>query len=63
MNSFEELLWYKQYKELYYLLKVIYYKGEKHEEDSLWSYKELLKLMLSYEKDKEECRIVFWFDN
>ncbi len=26
MNSFEELLWYKQYKELYYLLKVIYYK-------------------------------------
>ena len=31
--------------------------------DCLSSYKKILDLMLSYEKDGESCRIVFWFDN
>lgn len=31
--------------------------------DCLSSYKKILDLMLSYEKDGEPCRIVFWFDN
>ena len=32
-------------------------------DDCLLSYKKILDLMLSYEKDGETCRIIFWFDN
>lgn len=63
MNSLERLQIYKQHEELYILLDAISCTGRKLYEDSLFSYKELLKLMISYEEDKEECRIVFWFDN
>ena len=62
-NSLERLQVYKQHEDLYTLLDTISCTGRKHYEDSLFSYMELLKLMINYEEDKEECRIVFWIDN
>lgn len=63
MNSIEQLRINKQFEDLYHLINAVFRKGEKHEEDSSWTYRELLNLMLSYEDDKEDSRIVFWFDN
>lgn len=63
MNSFERLQFLKQYEELFTIINTVFLKSKKQEEDCLLSYKELLKLMISYEEDQEECRIVFWFDN
>ena len=50
----------KEYEDLIMKLRLL--SGIK-QGDVLMSYKKILELMLSYEKDGESCRIVFWFDN
>lgn len=63
MNSIEQLQLNMQYEDLYTLIDTVFCSNKRQDEDNLFSYIELLKLMISYEVDKEECRIVFWFDN
>lgn len=63
INSIENLQRDKELEDLYKLLKLISGENIKHSDDWLWSYKEILDEMISYEEDDENCRIVFWFDN
>jgi hypothetical protein len=60
LYSLEELQLCKEYEDLIMKLRLL--SGIK-QGDVLMSYKKILELMLSYEKDGESCRIVFWFDN
>lgn len=60
MNSLEELQFRKEYEDLFMKLRLL---SGIRQNDCLLSYKKILELMLSYEKDGESCRIVFWFDN
>lgn len=62
-NSLERLQFNKKYKDLYAIIDTVFRQGSRRDEDCSLSYREMLKLMISYEEDKEECRIVFWFDN
>lgn len=62
-NSLERLQFNKKYKDLYAVIDTVFRQGSRRDEDCSLSYREILKLMISYEEDKEECRIVFWFDN
>lgn len=63
INSLEELKLQKEYEDLWNKTRMISGLELKNDGDSLSSYKKILDLMLSYEKDDEPCRIVFWFDN
>lgn len=62
INSLEELQLQKKYEDLFAKLRLISGLNQ-DQNDCLMSYKKILDLMLSYEKDGEPCRIVFWFDN
>ena len=63
INSLEELKLQKKYEDLWKKIRLISGLESEDDGDCLSSYKEILDLMLSYEKDGEPCRIVFWFDN
>lgn len=63
MNSIEQLRMNTQYEDIFILLNSLFSMDTKHDDDTLWDYKELLDVMLDYEKNNGECRIVFWFDN
>ena len=60
INSLDEIQLHKEYEELFMKLRLL---SGVERNDCLMSYKKILDLMLSYEKDGEPCRIVFWFDN
>lgn len=59
-NSLEEIQFRKEYEDLFMKLRLL---SSIEKDDCQISYKRILDLMLSYEKDGEPCRIVFWFDN
>ncbi len=62
MNSIDALKLYKEYEDLWKKIRLIT-RVPKKNDDCLLSYKKILDHMLSYEKDGEPCRIIFWFDN
>lgn len=62
-NSIEELKLRKEYEDLWKIIRLITGIETTKDDDCLLSYKKILDLMLSYEKDGETCRIIFWFDN
>ena len=63
INSFEEIQLHKEFDDLWKIIRLISGLESENDGDCLSSYKRILDLMLSYEKDGEQCRIVFWFDN
>lgn len=66
MNSYEALVFYKQYEDLFRKIDLLLdrnAKKAKQNDDSLMSYKNILSIMLDYEKYDGLCRVVFWFDN
>lgn len=63
INSIDALKLYKEYEDLWKKIRLITDIELKKDDDCLLSYKQMLNLMLSYEKNGEPCRIVFWFDN
>ena len=62
-NSIDELKLRKEYEDLWKMIRLITGIETSKNDDYLLFYKKILDIMLSYEKDGDSCRIVFWFDN